>query len=424
MDLADQRYGITVAYDSVNQRFNFSSGTTGDNSSIAISNPSPWAQTELGLASADANGNSINYTVTPTSVATRGLQSTPATMKGGDIGVNVNNSFSVNSTNNKFVVLVGNVQGTVTVPPSNDYTLGSFMQALQDGINHLSGPPSKPGLTGQTVSGVTVSYDATSNALVFKTGTQGANSYIKVSGDGTWGLANTTGARGADSTWIKPTQATVVTNGVAVPQYIDQYGNETSSPDGFSTLPAWSPIYLGKGELTFNTSGSLESPLAGAKLNTVYLPNGAGSLTMSINYSKSTQNSAPYAVLSESQDGAPEGDLTGVSIGNDGLVTASYSNSTQANLGKIVLANFANPSGLTQIGDTNFYASSSSGTVKYGQPGSAGYGTVKSGATENANVDMTTELVNMITEQRNFQANAKAISTNTTLTQTIIQIQA
>ena len=116
--------------------------------------------------------------------------------------------------------------------------------------------------------------------------------------------------------------------------------------------------------------------------------------------------------------------MTGVSIGNDGLVTASYSNSTQANLGKIVLANFANPSGLTQIGDTNFYASSSSGTVKYGQPGSAGYGTVKSGATENANVDMTTELVNMITEQRNFQANAKAISTNTTLTQTIIQIQA
>jgi flagellar hook-basal body protein len=424
MDLADQRYGITVAYDSVNQRFNFSSGTTGDKSSISISNPSPWAQTELGLASADANGNSINYTVTPTTVATRGLQSTPATMTGGDIGVNVNNSFSVNSTNNKFVVLVGSVQGTVTVPPSNDYTLGSFMQALQDGINHLSGPPSKPGLTGQTVSGVTVSYDATSNALVFKTGTQGANSYIKVSGDGTWGLANTTGARGADSTWIKPTQATVVTNGVAVPQYIDQYGNETSSPDGFSTLPAWSPIYLGKGELTFNTSGSLESPLAGAKLNTVYLPNGAGSLTMSIDYSKSTQNSAPYAVLSESQDGAPEGDLTGVSIGNDGLVTASYSNSTQANLGKIVLANFANPSGLTQIGDTNFYASSSSGTVKYGQPGSAGYGTVKSGATENANVDMTTELVNMITEQRNFQANAKAISTNTTLTQTIIQIQA
>jgi len=424
MDPANQRYGITVAYDSVNQKFDFSSGTTGDKSSITISNPSNFAQTVLGLAPADASGNAINYSVSPTSVATRGLESTPAIMTGGDIGVNVNNSFSVNASNNTFVVLVGTVQGTVTVPPSNDYTLDSFMLALQDGINHLSGPPSTPGLTGPTVSGVKVSYDSQNNALVFQTGTQGANSFIKVSGDGTWGLSSTTGARGVDSTWIKPTQATVMSNGVAVPQYIDQYGNETSAPDGFTSLPAWSPIYLGKGELTFDTGGSLQSPLTGAKLNTVYLPNGAGSLTMSINYSKSTQNSSPYAVLSESQDGAPNGDLTGVTIGNDGLVTASYSNATQANLGKIVLANFPNPSGLTQLGDTNFYASSSSGTVKYGQPGSAGYGTVKSGATENANVDMTTELVNMITEQRNFQANAKAISTNTTLTQTIIQIQA
>ena len=424
MDPKDQRYGITVTYDSVNQKFDFASGTTGDQSSITLSNPSPWAQTVLGLAPADSNGNAINYSVGTSATAIRGLASTPAEMLGGDIGVNVKNSFSVDTTNNTFVVDVGSVQGTVTLPPSSNYTLGSFMQALQDGINHLSAPPPQPGLTGQSVSGVVVSYDSTTNALKFTTGTTGSQSYIKVSGNATWGLANTTGARGVDSTWIKPTQATVTTNGVAVPQYIDQFGNETTSPDGFTTLPAWSPIYLGKGELTFNTSGALVSPLVGTQLNTVYLPNGAGSLTMNINYSKSTQNSTPYAVLSESQDGAPEGSLTGVSIGSDGLATASYSNSTQAKLGKIVLANFSNPSGLTQIGNTNYYASSASGTVKYAEAGSAGYGTIQSGATENANVDMTKELVALITEQRNFQANAKAISTNTTLTQTIIQIQA
>ena len=424
MDPADQRYGITVTYDSVNQKFDFASGTTGDKSSIALSNASSWAQSVLGLAPADSNGNAINYSVAPSATAIRGLESTPAQMLGGDIGVNVNNSFSVDTTNNTFVVAVGSVQGTITLPPSSNYTLGTFMQALQDGINHLSAPPAKPGLTGQTVSGVVVSYDAASNALKFTTGTTGSQSYIKVSGNATWGLANTTGARGVDSTWIKPTQATVLSAGVAVPQYIDQFGNETSSPDGFATLPAWSPIYLGKGELTFDTSGSLVSPKVGTQLNTVYLPNGAGSLTMNINYSKSTQNSTPYAVLSESQDGAPEGSLTGVSIGSDGLVTASYSNSTQAKLGKIVLANFSNPSGLTQIGNTNYYSSSASGTVKYAEAGSAGYGTIQSGATENANVDMTKELVALITEQRNFQANAKAISTDTTLTQTIIQIQA
>ena len=424
MDQKDQRYGITVTYDSVNQKFDFASGTTGDQSSITLSNASSWAQSVLGLAPADSNGNAINYTVGTSANAVRGLASQNAQMVGGDIGVNVNNSFSVDTTNNTFVVDVGSVQGTVVLPPSSNYTLGSFMQALQDGINHLSAAPSQPGLTGQSVSGVVVGYDPTTNALKFTTGTTGSQSYIKVSGNATWGLANTTGARGVDSTWIKPTQATVATGGVAVPQYIDQFGNETSSPDGFTTLPTWSPIYLGKGELTFDTSGSLVSPKVGTQLNTVYLPNGAGSLTMNINYSKSTQNSTPYAVLSESQDGAPEGSLTGVSIGSDGLVTASYSNSTQAKLGKIVLANFSNPSGLTQIGNTNYYSSSASGTVKYAEAGSAGYGTVQSGATENANVDMTKELVSLITEQRNFQANAKAISTDTTLTQTIIQIQA
>jgi flagellar hook-basal body protein len=112
-----------------------------------------------------------------------------------------------------------------------------------------------------------------------------------------------------------------------------------------------------------------------------------------------------------------------VAIGTNGLVQASYSNGSQQSLGKVVLVNFSNPSGLQQIGNSSFYASSSSGTPKIGEAGSAGYGTVQSGATENSNVDLTQELVNLITEQRNFQANAKAIETDTTLTQTIIQIR-
>jgi flagellar hook-basal body protein len=106
------------------------------------------------------------------------------------------------------------------------------------------------------------------------------------------------------------------------------------------------------------------------------------------------------------------------------LVNASYSNGSQKSLGKVVLVNFTNPTGLRQIGDTSYYKSASSGTPKYGEAGSAGFGTVRSGATERANVDLTQELVDLITEQRNFQANAKAIETSTTLTQSIIQIRA
>jgi flagellar hook-basal body protein len=112
-----------------------------------------------------------------------------------------------------------------------------------------------------------------------------------------------------------------------------------------------------------------------------------------------------------------------VDIGDDGLVSASYSNGSQKSLAKIVLVNFASPTGLRQIGDASYYATSKSGDAKYGEAGSAGFGTVRAGARERANVDLTNELIELITAQRNFQANAKAIETNNTLTQAIINIR-
>ena len=413
-----QRYGMKVEYDTVNEKFIFKSGTTGDTSSIKIGNPNTFASERLGIA---ADGN---YEVKPSILAVRGIASQPAVMLGSPLGINANNNFSVNLTNNKFVVSVDDVKGTVYLEPKETYTIDSFVQALQNGINRLAGPPDQHGLTGSMVSGVKVAYDKATNSLKFTTGTASTNSFIKVSGDSQWGLANVEGGRGNTSTWIKPTQYTQTVNGVEVAMYIDEFGKETFSPDGFKNLPEWSPIFLEKGELTFDTSGNLVSPKQGSQLDTVFLPDGKGALTININYSKSTQFSSPYAVLSQSQDGAPEGDLVGLSIGDDGLVNASYSNGAQKSLGKVVLVNFSNPTGLRQIGDTSYYKSSSSGSAKYGEAGSAGFGTVRSGATERANVDLTQELVDLITEQRNFQANAKAIETSTTLTQSIIQIRA
>jgi flagellar hook-basal body protein len=413
-----QRYGMKVEYDTVNEKFIFKSGTTGDGSSIKLSAPSTYASERFGLL---ADGN---YEVKTSATAIRGITSEPAIMKGSPLGINANNNFSVNLTNNKFVVSVDDVKGTVYLEPKDTYTIDSFVLALQNGINRLAGPSDQKGLTGPMVSGVKVAYDTATNSLKFTSGTASTNSFIKVSGDSQWGLANVDGGRGSTSSWIKPTQYTQVVNGVAVSQYIDEFGKETFSPDGYKALPEWSPIFLEKGELTFDTGGNLVSPKQGSQLDTVYLPDGKGALTININYSKSTQFSSPYAVLSQSQDGAPEGDLVGLSLGDDGLVNASYSNGSQKSLGKVVLVNFTNPTGLRQIGDTSYYKSASSGTPKYGEAGSAGFGTVRSGATERANVDLTQELVDLITEQRNFQANAKAIETSTTLTQSIIQIRA
>jgi len=421
----DQRYGTTVTYDEVKQSFVFASGTTGDTSSISVTNIKPNSlATSNGVTTADhglgLTGDPASYVAATSPInAVRGLVSTPAVLTGNAMAVNVSSNFSVDSTNNQFVISVNGVTGTVTIPPKDNYTIGTFTQALQDGINALQGPTTN-GLTPQSVNGVKVTYDSTKNSLVFTTGTANNSTYIKVSGDAHWGLDSLNAQFGATSTWIKPTPD-VDSKGSTV--YIDGFGAETTSASGFNTLPQWSPIYLNKGELTFNTTGNLVSPTQGSKLDTVYLPNGKGALSININYSKSTQYASPYSVLSQSQDGAPEGDLVGLAIADDGLVTASYSNGSQKSLAKIVLANFSNPSGLRQIGDTSYYKSSDSGAPKYGEAGSAGYGTVRSGATENANVDLTQELVDLITEQRNFQANSKALETDNTLTTTIIQIR-
>ncbi len=408
-DTEKQRYGISVLFDSVAQKFSISSGTTGDDSAIKIVNSSVFAKKYLGIT---------NTEVAKTADALRGIASEPAVTYGTAIALNVNKAFPVPEGRNKFLVTVDGVQGEVTIPPSENYTLDNFMSQLQSGINQLAGP------NGSSISGVKVSYNQSNNSFVFTTGTTGSNSFIKVSGHSDWGLLNIPAGRGVTSSWIKPKQYLEGTGASKAAQYIDERGDATSSADGYTTLPKWSPVYLDRGELTFSTNGSLVSPKAGTQLDTIYLDDGKGALRININYSKSTQFSSPFSVNSQSQDGAPEGDLVGVNIGDDGLVGASYSNGSQLSLGKIILANFSNPNGLRQIGDSSFYSTSASGKPTLGEAGGAGFGTVRAGARERANVDLTQELVDLITAQRNFQASAKAIETSTSLTQSIIQIRA
>jgi flagellar hook-basal body protein len=409
--LTDQRYGIQVNYDPVGKSFTVSSGTTGDYSSIAISDVSTSGGSLFGFSSSS---------VARSTTALRGIPSSPAIAVGKPPNVNVTNNFAVDATNNSFVVTVDGIKGSVVIPPSATYSLESFIRELQKGINSLA---SEDGDSPNTVNGVKVSYDYANNNFVFTTGTTGSDSFIKISGSSSWGLDQVEAGRGSTSSWIKPSQHKDLVGGALQPKYIDKDGHETTNGDGFTGLPAWSPIYLDKGELTFNTAGKLFSPLQGTQLETVYLAGGKGALTINVDYAASTQFTSPFAVLSQSQDGAPEGSLVGVTIGNDGLVSASFSNGSQLSLAKILLTNFSSPSGLRQIGDSSFLASASSGKPILGTAGSAGFGTLRAGATERANVDLTQELVDLITAQRNFQANAKAIETSSTMTSAIINLR-
>ena len=411
----EQRFGMKVEYDTVNKVFTMKSGTTGDQSSMSISIPTGGiANSLLGFS---------NATVAKSTVATRGTISTPGIAAGATPTINTSNNFAVDATNNTFVVTVDGIKGNVVIPIDSNYSLTRFMSELEKGINALGLNPEVTGGTQKTVNGVKVTYDALKNRFVFTTGTKGSDSFIKISGSANWGLENVDAGRGTTTSWIKPTQRKDVVNGTPQPKYIDGAGNETTNADGFTTLPPWSPIYLDKGELTFDTGGNLVSPVKGTQLETVYLEGGKGALTINIDYSASTQFSSAFAVLSQSQDGAPEGDLVGVTIANDGLVSASFSNGTQKSLAKILLTNFSSPAGLRQLGDSSFLASAASGKPILGNAGSAGFGTLRAGATERANVDLTQELVDLITAQRNFQANAKAIETSSTMTSAIINLR-
>jgi len=403
------RYGTTVQFDPDTARFSLASGTTGDTSSIAITGADAKAISLLGLASTP------NLSVAASSTqALRGKPSEPAVLSGEVMTINTAKSIQVTSSNKDFFVSVDGIASKVELPfPTTYSNIDTFAKALQDKINTIVDAE-----TGRKVLGVTVAFDPKTKQLNFTTGTTGSNAAIQVSGAADWGLANTEMQFGTTTEWKKLTQFTE--NGAL--QFVKN-GEQTEDGEGVSDKTEWWPVYLDRGELSFDLTGKPVSPLTDMPFETAFLQGGKGALTMSIDFTKSTQYSSAFAVLSQSQDGAPEGELMGLNINPDGLVNATYSNGSQVSLGKIVLANFSSPSGLRQVGDASYLASASSGTAKIGEAGSAGFGSIRAGATERANVDLTQELVDLITAQRNFQANAKAIETSSTMTSAIINIR-
>lgn len=182
--------------------------------------------------------------------------------------------------------------------------------------------------------------------------------------------------------------------------------------------------------LNFNSQGLPGTPptvpatLTTDPLGSTILNNGADpSQTIDINYNNQTQYSDSFQVNSIDQDGLTVGRLTGVEVGSDGLVRASYSNGTTEPLGRVALVRFANEQGLSQVGNTDWKASTSSGEPLAGEAGTGTFGNIRSGALESSNVDLTQELVDLISAQRNFQANSRAIEVSNTLQQNILQIR-
>lgn len=173
--------------------------------------------------------------------------------------------------------------------------------------------------------------------------------------------------------------------------------------------------------LTFNSDGTINTPTS---IN--YAPfnpgTGAANVDIAMNYSGATQFGSAFAVNGLSQNGYSTGRLSGIDIDDEGVVFARYTNGQSSALGKVALANFSNVSGLRQMGDTVWAQSYEAGDVILGEAGTSSFGFLQSGGLESSNVDIAASLVNLITAQRNFQANAQVISAADTITQTIINI--
>jgi flagellar hook protein FlgE len=185
---------------------------------------------------------------------------------------------------------------------------------------------------------------------------------------------------------------------------------------------------LGSQHLEYSQTGALLSPANGLSVMPPYdaaagLATGAAPINLTFDFSKSTQYGDAFSMTSAKPDGYTTGRLIGIDVDSTGVVQARFTNGRATALGQVALANFSNPQGLQQLGNTNWAETHASGTALTGQAGGSGFGLIQSGALEASNVDITAQLVNMITAQRNFQANAQMIQTADQVTQTIINIR-
>lgn len=176
--------------------------------------------------------------------------------------------------------------------------------------------------------------------------------------------------------------------------------------------------------MSFDTNGVMTAPAGPTQFAAVGLGGSTIEQALSLDLTGSTQLAQAFNVNSRSQDGAAVGQLQGVTVGSDGTVFASFSNGESQALGKVVLANFPNPSGLRQLGNSSWAATGLAGEVSLGSPGEKGLGSLMSSMLEGSNVDMTEELVGLIAAQRAFQANAKALDTSSQISQSILNIRA
>ena len=195
----------------------------------------------------------------------------------------------------------------------------------------------------------------------------------------------------------------------------------------YATLDGATPLPMS--DLTFNSNGNLTSapiaalPATWAVTSGATTPLGSGLPNWNLDFSGTTSFGGENSVNKLTQGGYTQGALSGISVGADGVIKGNYSNGQSKNLAQVVLTTFPNPNGLVNLGNNQFQESSTSGDGLDGAPGAGNRGVIQSAAVEDSNVDLTAELVNMITLQRSYQSNAQSIKTQDQILQTLVNLR-
>jgi flagellar hook protein FlgE len=223
---------------------------------------------------------------------------------------------------------------------------------------------------------------------------------------------------------------TTVYDSLGAPNTLTTYFTQVSgsgSPPNWQThwqLSSSSGTMIASGAsatLTFNSSGALTAGTGTISVAT--LPDGAAPLSIAQSFTGTSLSDLAFGVNSESNNGSPGGQYSGLEISSDGSVVAQYSNGSTKVMGTIALANFNNPQGLTPTSENNWLATADSGLPVTNAPGTAGLGSLESGAIEGSNVDLSTQLVNLIVAQQAYQANVQGINVDQQDVQKLLNLQ-
>ncbi|PKO46860.1 MAG: flagellar hook protein FlgE [Betaproteobacteria bacterium HGW-Betaproteobacteria-4] len=230
----------------------------------------------------------------------------------------------------------------------------------------------------------------------------------------------------ADPDTYNSSTAMTVYDSLGNPHTLSYYFLKTATPNQwtlYTRMDGNAPtVAETAGGVTFNSSGVLTS--AGSVTKSYTVATGAVTpLTFDIDVSNMTQFGSPFAVNDLTQNGFAPGNLAGVSVSKDGIVQARYDNGQTRDIGQVALFNFRNPNGLSSIGNNQWSETADSGQPTPGNPNTGIFGVLQASAIEESNVDLTAELVNLIVQQRNYQASAQSIKTQDQILQTLVNIR-